>query len=153
MGLALLDIFDTDGALALEQHAPGKRFQGHHQVRAPHHRVQIAHGGGVALAVADGDLEPGDAFLLGAVDVLGGGDAGLDAGVIHGFGQGMLLGDVRDGDRPALGVELVLVPLLMLGLAEIGQHVGGAPALAAHLPPAVVIGRLAADIEQAVDRG
>src|SRR5690606_24933123 len=55
-------------------------------------------------------------------------------------------------ERPARSVELVLAALLVLALAEVGQHLVPRPPARAHLRPAVVVGRLAADVEHAVDR-
>ena len=43
--------------------------------------------------------------------------------------------------------------VVVLGLLEIGQHVVPAPAGIAELAPAVVVGRLAAHVDHAVDRG
>ncbi len=42
---------------------------------------------------------------------------------------------------------------MILMFQKIGQHVGPAPALQSELPPAVVIGRLAAHIDHRIDRG
>ena len=41
---------------------------------------------------------------------------------------------------------------MVLGLAEIGKHVVPAPTGIAGLPPAIIVGRLAAHIDHAVDR-
>ena len=49
-------------------------------------------------------------------------------------------------------VQFVLAALLVLGAAEIRQHVGECPAGIAELPPVIEILVLAADIEKAVDR-
>ena len=60
---------------------------------------------------------------------------------------------VLDLERPALAAHLGVAALhVVLGLLEVGQHVVVAPAAAAHLRPAVEIGRRAAHIEHAVDR-
>src|SRR5438477_3924592 len=50
-------------------------------------------------------------------------------------------------------MPLVCAALLVLGLAEIRQHVGIAPAPVAELAPAIVVRGLPAHIHQPVDRG
>jgi hypothetical protein len=50
-------------------------------------------------------------------------------------------------------VILVGAALLVLGLAEIRQHVGVAPARIAEIAPAIVILVLPANVEETVDRG
>ena len=64
----------------------------------------------------------------------------------------MRLADVGHGERSADAVQVVRAALLVLGLAEIGQHVVEAPAGIAELAPVVEVLRLAAHVEQAVDR-
>src|SRR6478735_157438 len=49
-------------------------------------------------------------------------------------------------------VEIIGAALLVLGLLEERQHVVVAPAFAAALPPAVIIGRRAPHVDHAVDR-
>src|SRR5438874_72153 len=72
-----------------------------------------------------------------------------DKGVVK-FVPGAQIGDV---ERAALAVIIVGAALLVLGAAEIRQHVVIAPAEAAELAPIVEILFLAADVDQAVDRG
>ena len=76
---------------------------------------------------------------------IGGGDEGV--------AQLVRLGRVGHAERTADAVERALAARLMLGAPEIRQHVVEAPAGVAELAPMVEILRLAADIEQAVDRG
>src|SRR6202030_177208 len=57
-----------------------------------------------------------------------------------------------DMQRAAHPVKLVGAALLVFGLLEERQHIVIAPALAALLAPAVVIGRRAAHVDHAVDR-
>src|SRR5262249_45134063 len=59
---------------------------------------------------------------------------------------------VGDAERAAGAMEVVGAALLILGLAEIRQHVLPAPADIAELAPSVEILLLAADIDEAVDR-
>ena len=56
-----------------------------------------------------------------------------------------------DGQRPALAVMGGVRPLEILGLPENGQHIFIRPALAAHLPPGVVVEPVAAGVDHAVD--
>ena len=59
---------------------------------------------------------------------------------------------VLDDQRARAATHLVAAADARLGALEVGQHVGPRPAAAAELRPGVVVGRLAADIEMAVDR-
>ena len=58
----------------------------------------------------------------------------------------------RHRERPADAVQVVLAALLVLGAAEIRQHVVEAPARIAELAPVVEVLGLSADVEQPVDR-
>src|SRR5690606_16865831 len=63
--------------------------------------------------------------------------------------------EVQAADRapqPAGAVELVLAALLVLAPAEVRQDLVPAPPARAHLRPAVVVRRLSAHVEHAVDR-
>src|SRR5262249_57160040 len=55
-------------------------------------------------------------------------------------------------ERPAHPMQRILAARLVLGAAKIGQHILEAPAGIAELPPMIEAGRLAADVEQAIDR-
>src|SRR5262249_11891754 len=59
--------------------------------------------------------------------------------------------EVRDGERPARGVEGVVAARLILRALEVGQDVLIGPALIAELAPMVVILGLAANVDEAVD--
>ncbi len=151
---AVADELDPDGLLALEQHLGGQGVGFHPQIGAAHHRMQIGHGGRAALAVLDRQLIVADALLVGPVDVGIAGNAGLFTGVDHGVGDLVGLGHVRDVEWAANPVPaFATATLLVLGAEKIGLHVRPGPSLAAQLAPVVVVGMLAADIEQAVDRG
>src|SRR5262249_495624 len=49
-------------------------------------------------------------------------------------------------------MQRILAALLVLGAAKIGQHILEAPAGIAELPSMIEVRRLAADVEQAIDR-
>ena len=98
-------------------------------------------------------LRIADALALLAVEI----GIEREARLLRGFDEAM--GERQDGavvldlERPALAAHLGIAALhVVLGLLEVGQHVVVAPAAAAHLRPAVEIGRRAAHIEHAVDR-
>ena len=149
---AVLHEFETDRALAVEQHAVREGADLDGQVGPLHRRAQIGERGAAPAHLAHGQLVIADAFLLGAVEIGVGPEPGLlrggDKGVVQ-FVAGAQIGDV---ERPAGAVIIVRAALLVLGAAEIRQHVVIAPADAAELPPIVEILPLAADIDQPVDR-
>src|SRR6185295_17699387 len=70
-----------------------------------------------------------------------------------GIRQRVPLRRIGDRERPARAVILVGAALLILRLAEVGQHVGIAPARVAELEPPVVVLVLPAYVEETVDRG
>jgi len=114
-------------------------------------RARAACGAPTALAVG-GVLKRAGAFLLAVVEIvverqtglLGGGDE-----MVSEFPMDRLVGNAQ---RSARAVRRVGAALLVLGLAEIGQHAVPVPAGAAALPPQIVIGRVAAHVDHAVDR-
>ncbi len=140
-------------ALALERDPLRQRAGDHPQVRPVHHRMQIALGGRATLAVDRGGLVVADAFLVGAVEIRIGRIAEVVAGTDERLGDLVLVGYVGHHQRAAGAVPRIGSAHLVLGALEIGQHVGGGPSRAAHLPPQVEILVLAADVDHAVDRG
>ena len=123
------------------------------EVRAVERRMQIAPRRAPALAVVDGQLVGSEAFLLKAVEIVGQRMAGLGA---RGYRRGenriwrRRLGDLQ---RSLPAVVRVRTALQRLGTLEVGQHVGIAPAGQAHLAPLIIVARVAANIDHAVDRG
>ena len=113
---------------------------------------QIADRGRPAPAILRRELEIAGALLRRPVEIVVARIARLLRGVDERLAQRMRLADVGDGERPADAVQRVLAPLLVLGAAEVRQHIVEAPAGIAELPPMIVIRRLAAQIKQAVDR-
>ena len=79
--------------------------------------------------------------------------AGLLRAGDEGVVQRMIGAQVGHRQRPAAAVKFVGAVFLVLGLAEIRQHVVIRPAGIAQLPPQVEILPLAADVDQPVDRG
>src|SRR5262245_39961890 len=64
----------------------------------------------------------------------------------------MRFAHVGHRERSAHPMQRILAALLVLGAAKIGQHILEAPAGIAELAPMIEVRRLAADIEQAIDR-
>src|SRR5690606_26999686 len=145
--------FDTDRLLAVEQDAGGHRPRFDGEVRPLHRRVEIGDCGRVAATVLRGELKEADPFLVAVVEVRLVGNAGFDAGFDQRGGDRVLFGKVADVERPAGAVEIALAAFLVLALAEVGQNVVPAPPARAHLRPVVIVRRLAAHVEHAVDRG
>ena len=114
---------------------------------------EIGGGGGAAQAIAGGDLIPAGALLLMAVEIGVFREAQLLGRGDEGGGDGVVVAHIGDAERAALAVQVIGATLIILGGAEMRQDIGEAPADAAQLPPMIVIGGLAADIDQAVDGG
>src|SRR5262249_57725202 len=90
--------------------------------------------------------------LLGrAVEIVVARIAALLRRLAEGFRQRVAVTHVGDAERAARAMEGAGAALVVLRLAEIGQHVLVAPADVAALPPLVEIRRLAADVDQSVD--
>ena len=145
----------ADGAVALKQHPVAQGAGAHRQVRALARRVEVGQRGAAAPPVGGGGaVHRAEAFLTVAVQVVGAGVAGLLARAHEGLEQradvGLRRGDVQ---RALAAVPVVGALVAGLGLAEIGQAVGVAPALQAGLlRPALVVHRVAADVDHAVDQ-
>ena len=143
---------DADRALALEQHARRLRARFDDEIGAPPHmRMDIGARRRPALAVFLRHLIEAETLLLRAVEIL----VDTELRLPRRFEKDLLIAVVRaqigDIQRPALPVQRVFVRLVVLGLAEVGQNVVPAPAGAAHVGPAVVIGVMAAHIDHGVD--
>ncbi len=151
--LAVHIVSHADAALALDQQAFGQRIGLDRQVWPPARGVEIAEGGAHPAAIADGRLGHADAVLLRAVIVLGVFDADfagrLDQRVVDRSGL-VAFGDLQ---RPAAAaVFVVRVALVAFHVPENRQHLAVAPAAIAELRPGVVVLRLAAHEDHAVDR-
>ena len=99
-----------------------------------------------------GELEIAGAFLPGPVEIIVARKARLLRGRDESLAQRMRFTHIRDRERPAHPVQRILSALLVLGAAEIGQDILEAPAGIAELPPMIEVRRLAANIEQTIDR-
>src|SRR5262249_27931394 len=87
-----------------------------------------------------------------AIEVVVAGDAGLHRCLNNSVDDFVAETLITDPQGPADTVELVLAPLLVLGLAEKGKHAGVIPSDTAALSPAVVVCRRAAHVDHTVQR-
>ena len=154
-GFALLPVHrvsHADAALAFEQQAFGQRIGLDRQVRPPARGVEIADGGAHPATAADRRLGHADAVLLRAVIVLGVGDADFAGRLDQRVVERSALVAFGDLQRPvAAAVLLVRVALVAFHVAEDRQHLAVAPAAIAELRPGVIVLRLAAHEDHAVD--
>ena len=100
LALAVLQIFDADGARALEQDARHQRAGLDPQIGAPERGPQIADRRAAAMAVADRHLDAREAVLLGAVVVGGRRMPGVAPGFEIGIDQRVGVARGLDGQRP-----------------------------------------------------
>ncbi len=139
-------VLDHDAA----HHGPGP----HGQVRARHRRAEEGGRAADPAAVLHVEVVQPQPYLIGAVEVVVGRSAvrppgGKEIGV-----ERVLALRPGHAQRAALAVKRIARPLrIVLRPAKIGQHVVVSPAREATLRPAVVIGRMAAHVHHAVDRG
>ena len=160
--LAVLAQHQAGGALAVEQQAHDLGMRLDLQVAAAEHGPQEALGGVPAHAGLLVDVEVAAALVVAVVEVVDLGNAGLGGRVAEGVED--LPADARLLDAPFAAARVHLVegtrlegvrlqrPLVLV-LLEVGQHVVPGPAGIAHLAPQVVVARLAAHVDHAVDRG
>ena len=126
---------DADGALILDDHPPREAVDQAHIFplqRGP----QIGVGRRPAAAAVDGLLHRPEAFLLGAVVVVG----QLEAGLAARFDKGGVERVACAGPRctcsgPLVAAPAVLAAVGVLHALEVGEHVGKAPAGRALLRP------------------
>src|SRR5262245_11307395 len=127
------------------------RIGRHQVVLAPARRLQIGDRGAAAPARRGCRLITTDTLLAGAIEVPIGRDARFQARGDDGLDEFVSERLVTHIERPADPVKLVLSTLLVLRFAKVGQDTGIIPTLATALPPAVVVGRRAAHVDQAVE--
>ena len=148
----VLDL-DAGDAPAIDEETAHMRLRPQRQVRSRQGGLQEGARRRPAPPAMLVDLEIAAAFIVAAVEIVGGRDALLGRGAAedleHLPGQ-PLPGDPQFAAAPVIGPRRV--HLAVLALQEIGQHVRPAPAFIAELAPVVVIRRLAAHVDHAVDR-
>ena len=143
---------DAGGAVAVQQDAVDVGAGDQREVLAPQHRVQVGDRRRAAHPAALGDLIPAHAVLLGAVEVVVGGKAGLQARLHERLTRAVAAAVLAHSQRSAGAVQLTGPALVVLGADEVREHVIPAPALEAHGGPTVVVGAVAADVDHRVDR-
>ena len=122
------------------------------QVRAPPRLGQKGARGRPAKTSPARHLGIADPLLLRAVIIGGERKPDLLRGFDKAVGQGQDRPIILDEERAALAAILRTSRHVMLGFLEMGKDVRIALAAVSHLRPTVVIGRITADIEHAVDR-
>src|SRR5205823_14275825 len=100
-----------------------------------------------APPVTRGELEIAGAFLRGPVEIVVARQSRLLACFDERVAQRMAFAHIAHRERPADAVQLIRAALLVLGAAEIRQHVVKAPTRVAELAPVIEILRLPADVE------
>src|SRR5690606_6167758 len=146
-------IFDADRLSAIEQDARGQRIDLDLEIGAIERGHQISGRGAAPLAVSDRGLIGADAFLLRAIEIVRVGMASLLARLDKGLEENARLARIGDAERPLAAVKGAVAVLVAFGALEIGQHIGKTPTLKAELAPEIVVARMAADVDHAVDRG
>src|SRR5262245_48555393 len=145
-------IFDAGGAPAIKQNARGERLRNHFEIGAAPRLLQIAGRCRGTHAAAHRGLVIARTFLHGAVEIVVARIAALHRRLDIGHRERMPVAKVGNRKQPAGAMEFVGAAFVILRLAEIRQNVVKTPAGIAKLPPMVEVLRLAADINQAVDR-
>src|SRR5580692_4286254 len=151
--LAVCIVAHADAALALDQQAFGQRVGLDRQVWPPSRRIQIADGGAHPATTADRRLGHADTVLRRAVIVPGVGDADLAGRLDQRVVNRPALVTFADLQRPAAAAVLVVgIALVTFHVPENRQYLAVAPAAIAELRPGIVVLRLAAHEDHAVDR-
>ena len=138
-------------ALAVDEHTQHVRVREHFQVGPVERRGEIGVIGADPPATTIVDLIVAEAVLIAVIVVGVEGVAGGHRRIDEGPRDNGALLEHFHRQRPALSAGLPFRPLEILKALEIRQHVLMAPADAALLCPAVIIMRLAAHINHAVD--
>ena len=150
--LAQHRVGDADRALALEDDIAHQRIGLDLEVRPVAGGIEEGARRRLAFAVLHRHLVVAEAFLVAVVVILvlriAGGRGGIDEGIAQLVG----VAHVGDVQRAALAAAVVAAALEILRLLEVGQDLRIGPAAIAELAPGVVVERLAAHVEHAVDR-
>src|SRR6185437_11065983 len=150
---ALRLIFDAGDAGAVEQQAAHRGAGDEAQIGAAERRLQERLGGADAQAAALFDLEIVATLVVALVEIGDFRDADLLRRVAHGVED--VPGDARPLDPPFAARAMQRAPAgpVVLMAKKERQHAVPAPAVEAELTPAVVVARLAAHVDHAVDGG
>lgn len=143
---------DADGPPAFEQHADDPRVGEHRQVGAGSHGRQEGDGGALPHPVPDRVAQVRNAFVIEAIEVVAALEAQARTGGDRGLGQLAALAMGRHLERPAGTAQLVGAECVVLDRLEALRDLGPAPADSALRGPLVVVLRMAAHVDHAVDR-
>src|SRR6185369_2924049 len=122
------------------------------EVRPLSHRNEKRGRGVASPAALQRQLVAAEAVASRAVEVGGRRMAGLGAGGEPRLAVRMVVAKIGDAELAVSAVPLALAAIVALRSLEERQHLAVAPAArAVHARPVVEVGRLAADVEQAVD--
>src|SRR5580704_18516180 len=142
-----------DQTITADQQAFGQRVGLERQVWPPSRRIQIADGGAHPATAADRRLGHADTVLRRAVIVPGVGDADLAGRLDQRVVNRPALVTFADLQRPAAAAVLVVgIALVTFHVPENRQYLAVAPTAIAELRPGIVVLRLAAHEDHAVDR-
>ncbi len=132
---------------AIDQANPVHGHAGHDvQIGTRAIRCEVGLGCAETLARALGDLVQAHTFLCGAIEVGGVRQARLHARLDKALGKRIGALQVGHIQRAVLAMPFVVDAFVVLGLEEIGQHVGPCPARATPVRPRVVVDLLTPDI-------
>ena len=108
--------------------------------------------GRAADAVLRRELQIAGAGLLASIDVVVARNAELTRRADEGFGQFVTGADVRNSEWSVTAVIFAFAALVRFRFPEVRKHLVPAPSRIAQRGPAIVILRLAADVDETVDR-
>ena len=143
----------ADRAPALEQHTRRQRVRDNLDVGTLHRGMQIRLGSAAPRAIAHGHVHAAEAFLPLAVHVPCQFVPSLLRSIEPSLVERVAQRPVSRIKRPIRAAIRVAALGPPFGALEIGQHVGIAPARGAFIAPTLEIERIAAHIDQPVDRG
>ena len=150
--LSIRHVFDTGSALPLDQHADRKRTRRDGQVASSQHRMEVGACRSVAQACSNGPLRPAEPMLLRAIVIVGVGMPGGDAGVDVSLVKRIEVFRPAHVKRPAAAAIFVLAVLPGFRAFQVGKNFAERPPGQTAPRPAVVIGRISADISHCIDR-
>ena len=145
--------FDADRPAPVQAQAGRLSLGDHGQVGPVLNRAQEGLRGVPAHAAFLVDVEVAAALVVAAIEIPGLGDAGLGRGLLKGVEDLPFEAHVLDPPLAARAMQVVGALVEVLGAGEQRQHLVPAPARIAELAPTVVVARLAAHVDHAVDRG
>ncbi|MCY1228496.1 hypothetical protein D9M72_408170 [compost metagenome] len=150
---AIMLELDTGDAVAFDDQLAHMRLGQNRQVAALLRRAQERLRRVPADAGALVDVEIAGAFVAAAVEIRRFGNAGFGGGFLERVEHVPAHAGPFHPPFAASAVHVVGTLIVVLRLLEERQHVVPAPAGAAELAPMVVVARLAAHVDHAVDRG